>query len=129
MKETYLGPVVSWMPVHITHTCVAGVNRSRTISKVPRAVHRIRSGRNQDVHGHRFIDESVLREGVQGGVRQHVLHQDVLGDVLSMQCIEGPQVDSKQTCFFWCVEHLGGWDSVRPITIFAAQQSFMIPDI
>lgn len=95
MKGTYLDPVVSWMSVHITHTCVAGVNWSRTISKVPGAVHRIRSGCNQDVHGHRFIDESILREGVQGGVRQHVLHQDMLGDVLIMQCIEGPQVDSQ----------------------------------
>lgn len=83
-KETYLDPVVSWLSVLITHSCGIGVNRSRTITKVPQALHRIRSGCDKCLQCHRLIDESVLRCCIQDGVFQQVLHQDMLGDVLSM---------------------------------------------
>lgn len=84
---------MSWVSVLITHSCGVGVNWSRTITKVPQTLDRIRTG--SDSQGHRLIDESVPRFCIQVSSRQQVLHQDVLGDVLSMQCVEGLQVDGQ----------------------------------
>ena len=83
-KETYLDPVVSWLSVLIAHSCGVRVNRSRTIIKVPQALHSIRSGCDTCLQCDCLVDESVLRCCIQDGVYQQVLHQDMLGYVLRM---------------------------------------------
>lgn len=93
--ETYIDPVVSWEPVLITHSCGVGVNWSRTIIKVPQALHIIRFGRDIGLQDHHLIDESVLRCCIQNSTLQQVLHPDLLGDVLRVQNVEGLQVDGQ----------------------------------
>lgn len=95
LKVTYLHHIVSWVSVLITHRCGVGVKWRRAVIKVPQALHKIGSGCDRRPQGHRLIDEGVLRRCIQDCSSQQVLHQDVLGDVLSMQCVEAPQVNGQ----------------------------------
>lgn len=97
---------MSRVSVLITHCRIVGVNLRRAVTKVPQAVHGVGSRCDDGVESHRLIDEGVLRQRVQDGRFQLVLHHDVLGDVLSVQGVEGPQVDGQYTRLFWRVENL-----------------------
>lgn len=97
---------MSWVSVLITHSRIVGVNLRRAVTKVPQAVHGVGSRCDDGVESHRLVDEGVLRQCVQDGSLQLVLHHDVLGDVLSVQGVEGPQVDGQYTRLFWRVENL-----------------------
>lgn len=57
------------------------------------------------------MDESLPWHCIQDGSLQEILHQDVLGDVLAMQGVEGLQVDGQYSCILWRVRHLEVGDS------------------
>lgn len=92
-KKTYLYLVVSWVSVLVAHSCGVGVNFSGTITKVPQTLHVTGFGCDRGYEGHRLIDKSVSRCCIQEHGRQQILHPDLPGDVLSMQCVEGHQVN------------------------------------
>lgn len=114
--------ILSWVSVLIIHCCGCGVNWIRTITKVPQALHRLRSGcyRGHQLHG--LMDESLPRHCIQNSSLQDILHQDVLGDVLTIQGIYGSQVDGQHSCILWHVGYLEVGDSLRNITISVALQ-------